>query len=305
MTRPDEPNYPRQRLPKGFEQDARRTNVFDPALKHYGAAFIKATPRFEDAEEEVAFRATRSRLLRRCLAAIGHASVADQLVVRGSIALELWYGPRARPAKDIDLIVTPESVGPESSEGQQLFTALREAITEALREEGLSVDPGTVPVDAIWTYERAEGRRLTFPWTWRGYLRDTVQVDIVFNERMCDAPIALKVGDVTLRGTSPAESLASKLLWLTNDWYPQGKDLFDAVLLAEDVPLSSDLLQRVFKEKHGDWNDAYLAGDFVLDREVDWENFGLEHPTLARGTADEHWTRLKRALLRGSMTLPR
>ncbi|WP_342380406.1 nucleotidyl transferase AbiEii/AbiGii toxin family protein [Myxococcus stipitatus] len=300
MSKPDDPTYPRHWLPKGFEQDARRTNVFDPALKHYGAAYVKAPPRFEDAEEAAAFRAARSRLLRTSLAAIGRSSVARQLVVRGSIALELWYGERARPAKDIDLVVTPETIGPESSEGQQLFTELRQAVTQALRDEGLPVEPESIPVDAIWTYERAEGRRLTFPWTWRGRLRDTVQVDIVFNERMCAAPVPLTVEGVTLRGASPAESLASKLLWLTNDSYPQGKDLFDAVLLAEDVRLPAELLRRVFAEKHGHWFDTYLTGEFTLDQEVDWANFALEHPTLAQGRAEEHWLRLKRALLRGS-----
>ncbi|AGC43782.1 hypothetical protein MYSTI_02466 [Myxococcus stipitatus DSM 14675] len=303
MTRPDDPGYPRKWLPKGFAQDARRTNVFDPALKHYGAAYVKATPRFENEEEEASFRATRSRLLRKSLAGIGRSSVAEHLVVRGSIALELWYGARARPAKDIDLVVIPETIGPESDDGQRLFTELRQAVTQALRDEGLPVEPESIPVDAIWTYERAEGRRLTFPWTWRGHLRDTVQVDIVFNERMCDAPVSLTVEDVTLRGASPAESLASKLLWLTNDSYPQGKDLFDAVLLAEDVRLPAQLLRRVFAEKHGHWSDTYLRGEFPLDPEVDWKNFALDAPTLAQGRADEHWLRLKRALLRGATTL--
>ncbi|QSQ17105.1 nucleotidyl transferase AbiEii/AbiGii toxin family protein [Myxococcus landrumensis] len=303
MTKPDDPKYPRQWLPKGFEQDARRTNVFDPALKQYGAAYIKAAPRFDDVEEEAAFRAARSRLLRKSLLGIGRASVADRLVVRGSIALELWYGPRARPAKDIDLVITPETFGPTSSEGQRVISELRQAVAGALREEGICVEPEAIPADDIWTYDRVEGRRLSFPWTWRGHLRDTVQVDIVFNERMCDAPVPLTVEGVALRGTSPAESLASKLLWLTNDWYPQGKDLFDAVLLAEDVRLPAELLRRVFAEKHGHWKDLFLTGEFALDSEVDWENFALENPALARGSAAEHWMRLKRALLRGSTTL--
>ncbi|GHG70618.1 nucleotidyl transferase AbiEii/AbiGii toxin family protein [Comamonas sp. JC664] len=301
MNPPKMPVDWRKHFPKAYEPDSTRADVFDPALRHHGRAFIKGPPHFEDPAEEARFRTTRARVLRRCLAAIGHAPVGDRLVVRGSAVLEVWYGERARPAKDLDVVVTPASVGPNSHEGEKLLRDLAQAITDVLRVEGTNLDPAAIPVDAIWTYERAEGRRLTFPWFWEGRVRDSVQVDVVFNEPLLTAPIALTVDAVPVRVASKEESLAWKLLWLADDGYPQGKDLYDAVLLAEDTSLPPGLLQRVFEAKSSDcWQDEFNQGEFHFHTRVDWPNFALEHPTLAQGDVDSYWARLKTALQRGA-----
>ncbi|AKQ68409.1 hypothetical protein A176_005321 [Myxococcus hansupus] len=299
MNPPKMPVDWRKHFPKGYEPDSTRTDVFDPALRHHGRAFIKGPPRFEAPEEEARFKTARARVLRKCLAAIGHAPVGDRLVARGSAVLEVWYRERARPAKDLDVVVTPASVLPASEEGLRLLSDLTLAITDVLRLEGTNLDPATIPVDDIWTYERAEGRRLTFPWFWEGRVRDTVQVDIVFNEPLLTAPLALTVEGVPVRVASKEESLAWKLLWLADDSYPQGKDLYDAVLLAENAPLPPGLLQRVFEAKDGAcWRDAFNQGELHSHTEVDWPNFALEHPTLAQGDVTSYWARLKAALLR-------
>lgn len=296
MSTPTIPDRQRKGLPAGYEPDDNRPDVFDPALKHHPAAFIKGPPRFEDAAEEARFRTARARMLRWCLAGIGGAPVGDRVVVRGSVAMALWYGERARPAKDIDLVVTPESVHPESSEGRQLLAGLTRAVTDALRLEGIDLNPADIPVDGIWTYERAEGRRLTFPWAWEGRVRDSIQVDVVFNERLLSSPIPLAVEGVEVRAASPEESLAWKLLWLASDGWPQGKDLYDAVLLAENVTLPPGFLRRVFAEKHGPWSDDYEAGMFEPASQVDWPNFVREHPALTQGSVAEFRARLERAL---------
>lgn len=47
---------------------------------------------------------------------------------------------------------------------------------------------------------------------------------------------------------SDEESLAWKLLWLYSDIHPQGKDLYDAVLLAERTALQTSLLKTVLQD---------------------------------------------------------
>lgn len=300
MSRPTIPVRPPRDVPAGYEPDDNRPDVFDPALKQYGAAFIKGPPRIEDPAEAARFREARSRLLRRCLVGIGRTPVGTQVVARGSAVLELWYGERARPAKDLDLVVAAEALKPDSKEGWQLMADLSRAVTEALRLEGIHLDPATIPVDGIWTYERAEGRRLTFPWTWEGRVRDGVQVDVVFNEPMFWSPLQQTVDGVKVQVATPVESLAWKLLWVTNDEYPQVKDLYDAVLLAENTHLTPGFLRHVFEAKKGRWQESFAEGKFELAGPLDWPNFVLDHPTLASGTTlDELQARLERVLQRG------
>ena len=90
-------------------------------------------------------------------------------------------------------------------------------------------------------------------------------------------------------------SLAWKLLWLETDMHPQGKDLYDAALLAEQTHLSLSLLKMVLQS--GDWRPRgeELTADFPLLWEPDWENFKLEYPWI-KGEAEEWQTRLSTAL---------
>ena len=91
-------------------------------------------------------------------------------------------------------------------------------------------------------------------------------------------------------------SLAWKLLWLETDMYPQGKDLYDAALLAEQTNLSPQLLLRVLRSS-GEWHGSResLAPDFPMQWRVDWDNFKLEHPQ-AEGEAKNWQLRLNNAL---------
>lgn len=72
----------------------------------------------------------------------------------------------------------------------------------------------------------------------------------MFNEHL---PAAAEPTEVSLSGDGPAAlvlavtpelSLAWKVQWLITDMYPQAKDLYDAVLLAERTPLRCLALAR-------------------------------------------------------------
>ncbi|MCZ4126063.1 nucleotidyl transferase AbiEii/AbiGii toxin family protein, partial [Streptomyces sp. H39-S7] len=154
----------------------------------------------------------------------------------------------------------------------------------------------------IRTYDRLPGRRLLMPWTAAGTAGGSIQLDLVFNEPL---PIVAEPTDLRplgdgpgsrLLAASPELSLAWKLLWLVSDAYPQGKDLYDAVLLAEHTPLAYEVLR-----------DAFVVGGFeglrppgrwwfaTLDVGNEWEHFTAEHPWVQE-TADHFKDRLDRHL---------
>src|SRR5262245_2386764 len=78
-------------------------------------------------------------------------------------------------------------------------------------------------------------RRIVFPWCARGLSGGSVPVDVVFRETLAepaDKSTTLPATDggcISVRAAGPAQSLAWKLAWLATDWYPQGKDVYDAV----------------------------------------------------------------------------
>ncbi|HEX6499845.1 MAG TPA: nucleotidyl transferase AbiEii/AbiGii toxin family protein [Micromonosporaceae bacterium] len=108
---------------------------------------------------------------------------------------------------------------------------------------GAGLRPERISETAIWTYERADGRRLAIPFSTADAPDGHMQTDIVFGERVPLPPEVLRLPgiDQPLLAAPAALALAWKLLWLATDTYPQGKDLYDAVLLAEHTPPRLDL----------------------------------------------------------------
>ncbi|WP_164545204.1 nucleotidyl transferase AbiEii/AbiGii toxin family protein [Antribacter gilvus] len=165
--------------------------------------------------------------------------------------------------------------------------------------------PGLRAADAvledIWTYERAEGRRLLVPYDidqpgpWP---EATVQIDIVFDEALAVDPVevALTPSGARLRAAPPELQLAWKILWLTTDGFPQGKDLYDAVLLAEAVDVPWPLLAEVLRPERRADADAFTA-EKILDLDVDWDNHLAGSPGTA-GTQRDWLDRLAIALHR-------
>jgi hypothetical protein len=100
-------------------------------------------------------------------------------------------------------------------------------------------------------------------------------------------------GCVSVRAAGPAQSLAWKLLWLMTDVYPQGKDLYDAVLLAERFRLPHHVLADTLRR--GEVAPPATAAGLTRDWQVDWDNFLVEYPA-AGGDAAGWLLRLEAAL---------
>ena len=271
------PGHPAAHVPEPLRRD-----VFDPALKHYPNAFVHGPPR--SAEHARALLDARAPLLARSLHALARPGLRDRLVLRGSVTLAAWFPERARRAKDIDLIVRDPDCKPTSGAGGDLLAEILDAVGTELFDAGAPVIVDEIALDSIWTYERAEGRRISIPWRFDDAIRDVVQLDVVFDEPLADAPVLeAPAGGPPLWFASKAEQLAWKLLWLEDDYHPQGKDLYDAVLLAEQVELPVALLAQVFAAKQSQWRYGSSAA-FVHDweaRRFEWETFALESPELA------------------------
>lgn len=292
--------------PAAYTTDAHRPDVFDPALKHYPHAFIKGPPSAGD--EAQALAAARTRLQDRSLHALARSPVRDLIVLRGSTTLEAWFPGRARRAHDIDLVVRNAEWDPDCPAAGALLSEIRRAVGDALVAEDVQILDDEIKIDGIWTYERAEGRRLSVPWVYAGSMREVIQIDIVFREPLQDAPALESLRDhasppgyrepptgPSLWFASRAESLAWKLLWLDTDMHPQAKDLYDAVLLAEHVALPIELVRRVFEAKADPWKHG-LDTQFIRAWEVEWASFALEYPELATDDRDAWVGRLASTL---------
>ncbi|MHA6758785.1 nucleotidyl transferase AbiEii/AbiGii toxin family protein [Streptacidiphilus sp. PAMC 29251] len=174
---------------------------------------------------------------------------------------------------------------------------------------GITIDPADAREDENWTYidDDTPGVRLVVPWHADGLPPGEVRLDFARDETMPQAPqwTAVPRADLAaptvVRTASRELSLAWKLLWLQTDalggGLAQGKDLYDAVLLAEDpaTRLTEPLLQRVFK-RSADGADHGVPDEGAVRRwQVDWPGFSAEHLDL-HGTGEEWLDRLARAL---------
>lgn len=109
---------------------------------------------------------------------------------------------------------------------KECLTKLVDLVHQHPHTANAEVVVSRIAQDEIWTYERAEGRRLIFPFqTASGAMRE-VQMDIVWNEPLLQAPVltALPTHDASkhelrLWAATPELSLAWKLLWLASDFH--------------------------------------------------------------------------------------
>lgn len=86
-------------------------------------------------------------------------------------------------------------------------------------------------------------------------------------------------------------------MWLVTDAYPQGKDLYDAVLLAERSGLRWQVLRDAFlgAEPHYAMQPITLATIAEVGQHVDWHDFAAEYPHI-EGSPEEYSSRLTAAL---------
>lgn len=255
---------------------------YDPALRHYGRALRAGEPVI-DGELGRRWRTARREAMVHVLSLIADASWGHQLVLRGSVTLWAWLGEVAREPGDLDFVVRPATVPASGSEAAEILGGLIQSVADG-QATGLSASG--VRVDDIWTYERAEGRRLAFPFAAPDLPVGTIQIDITFAEELPVPPESLVIPPMArpVNVAPPALQLAWKLRWLLSDDDPQGKDLYDAVLLAEHTTASPALIRAELAQVNPEeaqrfgptsvlsWSERFRWWD------IDWENFCLEYP---------------------------
>jgi hypothetical protein len=176
--------------------------------------------------------------------------------------------------------------------------------------EGLALDPNRFEESGEWMYSSYDmpGVRVTIPWEVTTLsvpqLGGEVSLDFALDEKVPQRPVWARIprlagGHSVLRAASPELSLAWKLLWLLRDTEEsgesRGKDLYDAVLLAErpGTVLDGKLLCRVLAESEDlDVNDFTLRS--LADVDIDWDSFTAEHRV--SGSLEEWLQRLANAL---------
>jgi len=266
-------------------EDVSQRLVFDPSMKQHYNAYRATDPAFADPDRTDAWRAARRRALDLVLDAIAGSEWADALVLRGSVLMSVWFGEAAREPGDLDFVVVPETWRMEEERTARMLDGIARAAEEA-SGDGVRVSAEGAVVEDIWTYERVPGRRMVLPWSAPGLPEGHVQLDFVFNERLPEPPEPVELpGGAVLWAATPALSLAWKLMWLINDMHAQGKDLYDAVLLAERHPLPYELLHEVFRLS-GEWPypyQEYVSFGNVVEALgcVEWRHFVTEYPQYA------------------------
>lgn len=273
--------------------------TFDPALKHFYEAYRPLDPVIAQPAAQAAWRSARRSAMDVALRAVGASGFAGSLVLRGSTLMSQWFRKASREPHDLDFVVVPVDWMIEEDRTGRMLEAIAAEADRSARYADLVMPASEAVSEYIWTYERVPGHRLVLPWSTPGTGGGQVQLDFVFNEPLPVAAEPVKVAGVPLLGATRELSLAWKLVWLAGDMYPQGKDLYDAVLLAESCVLPYPLLAEVFR----------LSGEFeaggvqqpptpeVFDgfARTDWSTFHKEYPGIP-GSAESYAGRLLKAL---------
>jgi hypothetical protein len=301
-----------QRRPSGFpttylaRSGIESADIFDPALKQFGWAFRPGEPVFQDEALARRWYAARRAVIDHILRTISDSEFRDLLVLRGSVWLKGWLGEAAREPGDVDWVVNPSSITLADAAGLRLLNGLTNLCRlhpQVQSPEGLVTLLGDeLKIDDIWTYDRAPGKRVVVPWRVAGIPSPSgfLQMDLVFGEELWCPPVLMQIATaagkyVTLWAASKQQSLAWKIRWLESDCYPQGKDLYDATLLAEQTRLPLALLRRALTEGETPRAHAPLTAQFPLGWDVDWDNFRREYPWV-QGDAQAWQERLAKAI---------
>lgn len=275
-----------------------RADIYDPALKHFQHGFRRGDP-----QTNTAWHLVRRQVIDHLLRLIVGSRWNNHLVLRGSLLLDAWWPGVAREPKDIDWVFVPSEIGLEDPMAGELFADLKSLVANSPVAGAATLNAGKIAEDDIWTYERASGHRIVFPWNAPDMPPGEVQMDVVFAQPLpCEAiETALTLSDggkVTLQSATKELSLAWKILWLVTDMNPQGKDVYDATLLAEGISLDPNLLYQVLVEGeiHPRRIDMTMISRLADQYAMDWEPFRADYPWI-EGTAQEWVQRLHEAML--------
>lgn len=264
-------------LPARPDQEIHQAPVFDPALKQFTHAYRAGEPVFADEADSTRWLAARRAAMAHVLAAVAASPWAGNLVLRGSVLLRAWLGDAAREPGDVDFVVIPRSFTFDSPATKAMLDGLIAAVE---KDPGPGLRADLAVTEHIWTYDRVPGRRVMLPFDVDGAPHGAVQIDLVFNEHLPEPPVLVEIPPLGTRvqAASPRLSLASKLEWLIADAYPQGKDLYDAVLLAEHTAAPRTEIRALMHPEAARMLDRFL--DDLPRAEVDWDNFRNEYPTV-------------------------
>jgi len=206
---------------------------------------------------------------------------------------------------------------------------LRSDLTEQVRQHshapsGVVLDPDNIDFNSTWAYsgysfggDGPGGIRLIIPWSSPGVGSGQVQVDFALDERLPQPPAWTRIPLATdatrqlvVQAATRELSLAWKLLWLHTDSVTadgaRPKDLYDAVILAEDVRtrLSPTLLRRVLSQASATGAPASGADlEISPPADADWSAFAAGIPG-AEGSARDWLNRLISALAPMTATRP-
>jgi hypothetical protein len=277
--------FPHTCLPTA-DPGATQRLVFDPSTKQYSSSFRASEPQFAKPAQATGWREARRAAIDTVLAAISDSEWADHLVLRGSVLLKSWLGDVAREPGDLDFVVVPRNWKLADWRTAPMITGVAAAAQRACAGLGIEIIAGQAVTEDIWTYERAPGRRLMLPWAAIGGHRGYLQLDFVFGESLPEEPGPALIGlsgddrQALVLAVSMELSLAWKVQWLVTDMWPQAKDLYDAVLLAERTPLRYDLLQRAVgdADPYYERNPVTLAN--ILELAPDIKAFRADYPDL-------------------------
>jgi hypothetical protein len=201
------------------------------------------------------------------LAVVAASPWAENLVLRGSAVLPAWLGEAAREPDDLDFVVTPQTLSPETPQANAMMEGLVAAVAA---DPGPGLRADQVVSEHIWTYERVPGRRLMFPFDVEGLPQGVVPMDLVFNEPLAEEPVITEIppAGTLMRTASAMLSLAWKLDWLMADDYPQGKDLYDAMLLAEYLSTPRERIRALMRPESASLLEEYIEDGDLPEMDV-------------------------------------
>ncbi|WP_170113291.1 nucleotidyl transferase AbiEii/AbiGii toxin family protein [Ahniella affigens] len=276
----------------------KRATVYDPALQHFPRGLTLEPPTFADSEEQAAWQRQQQDAMNLVLRAIALSAAADHLVLRGSALMLAWYGDAARPPKDLDFVVVPKTMARVSDEAEALIETIITAVIETAQSTGwFAADQ--ITRDTIWTYCRVDGLRLTFFWKRDPLPWGSVQVDLTFGEHLPRAPVPTRItmpndpNPYTMLTADRPMALAWKLYWLGSDMHQRAKDVYDAMLLAEDGACDIDTIRAV--SAANDFEPTLIILE-LFERfdpnHLEWVGFQIADPLAAQQWAQ----RLRNAL---------
>jgi hypothetical protein len=295
------------RRPKTLEPELsnvflKRPLIFDPALKHFDA-YRAGEPRFTSEEAAARWFAVREEVLLHALKIIAQSPCAANLILRGSLLLAIWNRQVARRPGDLDWVVSPHTWTMRNTYSMILLRDIEQSLRGSMGgwETPFIIPDAPFVTEDIWCYEKSPGKRLVIPWTCEDPAQNgTIQMDFVFGEQLPSEPTTITFESepgnwVELQAATPAQSLAWKLLWLETDMHCQGKDLYDAIVLAEATTLNKETFAKTFEIADPKENWLGFTANSIRKWHVEWEHFQNEYPQI-EGTADDWKNRLITAL---------